>query len=93
MCQYIEIFIDFFSSEEYDMEALKNVYDSFVLGDIKPPTGENPLKLSLVNNNSSCWSTRVSFYLITTLPSTTVLSQDIIQCIYWLKFFTAFFKI
>ena len=42
-------------SEEYDIEELKAVYDSFTLGDLTTmQTGENPLKLALVNNNSSC---------------------------------------
>lgn len=39
--------------EEYDIEELKGIYDNFVLGDTIFPTGENPLKLSLVNNNST----------------------------------------
>jgi len=40
--------------EEYDIEELKTVYDNFVLGDYRsPPSQENPLQLSLVNNNST----------------------------------------
>jgi hypothetical protein len=47
--------IIFLFAEEYDIEELKAVYDSFTLGDLTTmQTGENPLKLSLVNNNSSC---------------------------------------
>jgi len=38
--------------EEYDIEHLKNIFDSFTLGDSSlPQTLENPLKLALVNNN------------------------------------------
>lgn len=41
--------------EEYDIEELKSVFDSFTLGDLTTmQTGENPLKLALVNNNSAC---------------------------------------
>ena len=42
----------FFFSEEYDIEHLKNIFDSFTMGDTSiQPTLENPLKLSMVNNN------------------------------------------
>ena len=41
------------SSEEYDIEELKTVYDNFVLGNVRAPSHENPLQLSLVNNNSN----------------------------------------
>jgi len=37
--------------EEYDLEELKTVYDNFTLGNCPSPTGENPLQLSMVNNN------------------------------------------
>jgi len=40
--------------EEYDLDELKAVYDGFTLGHPMLPTGDNPLKLSLVNNNQSC---------------------------------------
>ena len=44
-------------SEEYDIEHLKNIFDSFTLGDSSlPQTLENPLKLALVNNNIKCES-------------------------------------
>merc|ERR1712137_261173 len=39
--------------EEYDIEELKTVYDNFVLGNVRAPSHENPLQLSLVNNNSN----------------------------------------
>jgi hypothetical protein len=52
-CECNSLFFSF--SEEYDIEELKAVFDNFTLGDITTmQTGENPLKLALVNNNSSC---------------------------------------
>ena len=33
------------------MDHLKNIFDNFVMGGVSHPTQENPLKLSMVNNN------------------------------------------
>jgi len=44
-------FTNWICLEEYEMDHLKNIFDNFVLGGSIQQTQENPLKLSLVNNN------------------------------------------